>query len=305
MKIVPAFLRALAFPLAGAALLLASCSKKASSDLNEQEEESVALASAEAQTESETIFNDVFDNVVGVNSEVGLSGTGIFARTSGSATLESGKIDSISPCLTLSVTRLAAPALFPVRITLDFGAGCLGRDGHFRKGKVSTVYTGRLLEPGKSATTTFEGYSIDSISVQGTHRITNTTTGQRQFTVEVEGGRLTQPGGNQHQWNSRRVITQVQGEATLHPADDVLQVTGNSSGSVQRGDLLVNWSGAIEEPLWKRFTCRWISKGVVVTQRDGLPSGTAWKARLDFGTGDCDNKAVLTIHGKERQITLH
>ena len=61
-----------------------------------------------------------------------------------------------------------APALFPIRVLMDFGVnGCVGPDGHFRKGKVVTEYTNRLLVPGAIAVTTFDGFYVDSVHVQG------------------------------------------------------------------------------------------------------------------------------------------
>src|SRR6476660_5809900 len=153
-----------AAPLLGG-LILTGCKKDQSGSLSPAEEEAVANYSAQSETESELVFNDVFDNVVGVNTEVGLGGTGVFGRVASSGTARDMNTDSIPPCLTVTVTRLNLPEPFPVRITLDFGTGCPGNDGHIRSGKIITTYTGRLFTPGKSATTTFEHFKIDSIEV--------------------------------------------------------------------------------------------------------------------------------------------
>src|SRR5215213_10014655 len=122
--------------MAAAALTsLAVFSCKKEDKLSSGEEEQVSVASSESEAESEAVFNDVFDNVIGVNSEVGLSGTGVFGgRTSGETEVLR---DS---CYTTIVTRLATGQLFPVRIEVDFGSGCTGRDGHVRSGKIVTEY---------------------------------------------------------------------------------------------------------------------------------------------------------------------
>ncbi|MCW3073207.1 MAG: hypothetical protein JWP69_276 [Flaviaesturariibacter sp.] len=287
-------------------LSLAACQKeKSSSTLTEAEEEQIASASAEADSESDLYFDDVFNNVIGVNDEVGMQGTGIFGgRVTG--------MDSMPPCVQVTVTRLNAPNPFPVRIVTDFGtAGCTGRDGHTRYGKIITVYTGRLTDPGKSATTTFENYRVDSLSIQGKHTTTNTSTPgsvppQRQFTVTVENGKLTRPNGNYHLRNAHRVITQAEGLSTpLLPLDDVFTITGNASGTVKRGSLITNWESEITEPLRKRFTCRWISKGRNRVIRRNLPGNSPWISILDFGQGACDNQATRTVNGITYQITLH
>ena len=81
-----------------------------------------------------------------------------------------------------------------------------------RSGKIISVYTGHLIIPGKSATTTFQDYKVNGISVQGTHKITNTgSTNESQVTVDVEGGKGTKPNGAYVQWNTHRVITQIEG----------------------------------------------------------------------------------------------
>ena len=220
--------------------LVSSCKKELSdSGPTSQQEENIATIASQSETETELVFNDVFDNVIGVNAEVGLGGTGVFGRMAANGR-ENG-IDSVPSCVRLTVTRLNAPDIFPVKVVIDFGNGCLGKDGHTRAGKIITTYSGRLTMPGKSAATTFDGFTIDSISVQGTHTITNTTVGsnQRQFTIDITNAKLTKPGGNYSQWTSQRGINQVEGNGTPDLAiDDTFTITGFSHGKVQSGSEL-------------------------------------------------------------------
>lgn len=294
-----------------ASLFIIGCKKETSnSSLTPQEEEEAATVSSESETEQELVFNDVFDNVIGVNNEVGLSGVGVFGKmapnSSGSA--RELRVDSVR-CFSVVVTRIGAPNLFPVKIVLDFGNGCLGKDGHKRYGKIITTYTGRLTVPGKSATTVFDGFKIDDISVQGTHVITNTTapgSNQRQFTIEVTDAKLSKANGNYSQWNSKRIVTQVEGNGTPEfPADDIFTITGHSNGKVKHENHLYAWQSEITEPLIKKFICPWIVKGIIKVRRESLSTTSAWVATLNYGKGDCDNKATLTVNGVERQITLH
>jgi hypothetical protein len=291
---------------------LSACQKdKSASELTPQEEEQIAVISTESESESDLLFDDVFNNVMGVNDEVGMQGTGIFGGRMNSTGRETN-IDSMPPCVTVTITQLAAPARFPVRIVTDFGtSGCTGRDGHTRYGKIITTYTGRLTEPGSSATTSFEAYRVDSLQITGTHTTTNTSTPgsnppMRQFTIDVVNGKVTRPNGDYHQRTAHRVITQAEGLGTpLLPLDDVFTITGHSSGTVKRGDLITGWESTIVEPLRKRFTCRWVSKGRVRTVRRNLPDGSPWIALLDYGIGTCDADATLTVNGITHQITLH
>lgn len=289
-------------------LVMIACKKENSASLSPAEEEEAATFSSQSETENEVVFNDVFDNVMGVNSEVGIGGTGIFGRMSSTANGREQGTDSLPSCTQVSITFLNAPARFPVKIVIDFGAGCIGRDGHKRTGKLSIEYTGKLTEPGSSATARFDGFKYDSISVQGTLKITNTTasgSNQRQFTIDITDGKLTKPNGDYSLWTSHRVITQTEGNGTpLFPLDDIFKVTGSSHGQLKHADLIFAWHSEITEPLIKKFSCHWISKGIIVVRRETLPTNSQWTATLNYGQGDCDFLATLTINGSSHQIQL-
>jgi hypothetical protein len=286
--------------------------KKEKSELSPQEEEQIAIASSESDAESENIFNDAFDDVLGANNEVGMEGTGIFGRT----TLDGGRgmqVDSVPACVTVTVIHLNTTSIFPVKIIVDFGTGCQGRDGRIRSGKIITIYNGRLTVPGSTSSTTFENYHVDSVWVQGTLLIKNTSTPPtagaipvHQFTFDVINAKLTRPNGNFTEWTSHRVVTQVEGMLTpTTPLDDVYVITGNGHGSVHRGTFVCQWESNIFEPLRKRFTCRWITKGKIKVMRRNIASTSPWVAILDYGAGTCDNNAVLTVNGVAHPILLH
>ncbi|MBI5856376.1 MAG: hypothetical protein HZB42_01900 [Sphingobacteriales bacterium] len=280
-------------------LMIVSCTKERSQSGSDDEQEITASqVSGESDAEAEIIFNGIFDDAMGVSDEVGMAGTGIFGR--------------VNACPTVTVVHLNPPSVFPIKVILDFGPnGCVGNDGHLRKGKIIIVYTNRLVYPGASATTVFEGFYFDSVHVEGTHKITNTTNPvnttpahPRQFTVDVINAKLSFPNGNFTEWNSHKVITQFEGQGTNDPRDDQFKVEGSAYGKVKRGALLVVWESNIIEPLIKRFNCRWIVKGKIKTIRRNLAVNSPWVAVLDFGNGTCDNQAILTINGVPHQITL-
>ncbi|MBI1344312.1 MAG: hypothetical protein GC171_15415 [Terrimonas sp.] len=296
------------------AILLVACQKEKSQNttLTDQEEEQASMYSTQADAEADVVFNDVFDNVIGVNNEVGVEGAGVFGRTGNTGGNSSGVFsrgDSLNPanrCFTVTIQRLAPPAAFPVKIIVDFGTACTGRDGHVRSGKIITTYTNRLIVPGAKASTTFENFYFDSTHVEGTHVVTNTSTSTTpQFKIVVENAKLSRPNGNYTMWNSHKVITQIDGFGTLlFPLDDVFQIEGTANGKVKRGDVIVAWNTEIVEPLIKRFDCHWIVKGVVRVARLNISTNSPWIGRLNYGNGICDNKAILTINGVSHEITL-
>ena len=293
-------------------LVIGSCKKEHSQSA--ADEEQASMASSESDAEAEGIYDGFFDDAMGVSDEVGVAGSGVFYGRSNNTgdPVDLARGDTLTPvarCFTVTVTHPNTTP-FPVRVVIDFGtAGCTGPDGHKRRGKIIIEYTNRLIYPGAVATTTFDGFYIDEIKVEGTHIITNTssvntTPPVRQYTIDVLDAKLTKPDGNFTEWTSHKTITQIEGVTTVNPRDDVFRIEGNGHGRVRRGTLLVAWESAITEPLIKRFTCRWIVRGRIRTVRINATVNSPWVAVLDFGNGDCDNQAVITINGRSHQITL-
>jgi len=291
-----------AFAFLGAVTM--SCQKQITSTTDDTQETTVTNDVTEMDASAETEFDDVFNITMDVKAtdagdDIGLGDgiSGIYAPVTNSGGTILDSPDS-ARCFTVTVVP-NTPGVFPKTVTLDFGAGCLGRDGKLRKGKIITVYTGRMIVPGSKATTTFDNYYVDSFHIEGTHINENTSaSNQQSWHVQVVNGKITNTGsGRWKLWNSNKTITQIEGNGTpLFPLDDVFKITGTASGSNAGGNT---WTSAITDPLIKKFTCHWIVKGTVVITRN------AHVATLDYGSGNCDNQAVITVNGNSRTITLH
>lgn len=289
-----------AFILAG--LLFATSCKKGEDATDPAEAENSMMA-AEDDAKTDALYNTVFDDVMGADDEVGTLGVGITGRTA-SGDLSRPDTAGGYPCLVITRERLNAPALFPVKITYDFGAGCTGRDGHFRKGKIVTIYTGRLIVPGSMATTTFIGYQIDSFAIGGTHLIKNLSTpNEFKYEVAVNNGIITNINNSKYfKREAVHIIKQVQGLGTpFFPRDDVFQITGGARGETNRPGFVVSWGRTIlpAEPVIKEFTCHWFVEGKVKIERSFAPT-----AVLDYGNGNCDNRATITVNGVTRPVLL-
>jgi len=307
----------LAFLVFASLIVFGSCQKESSADANSQEE-FASQASSEADAESDDIFNEVFDNVMGVNADVAFGGTGVFGQMSPGTT---GGTARLTACPDVTITPLSSANLFPVKVVMDFGTGCTGRDGRTRSGKIVTEYSNRLFIPGAIAKTTFIDYKVDSVKIQGTHTITNQSepptnlnclTGvvaapTHKWKVTVEDAKLTKPNGNYVEWRCTKTILQLEGRCTpFIPLDDIYEIRGSSGGKAKRADLLIAWNSEITEPLIKKFTCRWLVKGIIRTARVNLTTSSPWVATINYSypNGDCDNKAQATINGVSHIITL-
>jgi hypothetical protein len=286
-----------------------SCTRESSDDdTEEQEQVEASTVTAESDAEAEIIYNEVLDDVMGANSDVGIADIGIRGRVAQGS--DPGIDPSFRPNACYTVTMITpTPNPFPRKVIIDFGTSpCMGPDGHTRKGKIIVTYSARIwITPGAVAEATFENFYFDSTKVEGVHRTTNTSTSNldRSFKSEVVNGKLTRYNGNFIEWNSVRIFQQIEGAATVNlPFDDILKITGTARGRAQRGNLLVAWESTIVEPLMKRFNCRWINKGRIRSVRGNMSTNSPWVAILDFGNGPCDNLATLTINGVTHQITL-
>ena len=276
-----------------------ACQKSVNTNNNgspTDEQKAQLSMSSVAQDQADNIYNDVFANVMGVNADLGIGGgIGVFF----SKTNPGFGPDTMAHCFTVTITP-HDPFVFPKTVVIDFGTGCTGSDGHTRRGKIITVYTGPMIIPGSKATTTFDGFYTDSIKVEGTHIVQNNSTSNHFiFSITVENGKLTAPSGNFIMWNKHITVTQIEGNGTPHfPLDDIFSITGSGNGTVKHGDNTVQWSFEIIEPLIRKFICHWTIKGTVRLTVNGITG------ILNYGNGDCDNKATLTIGNVVINITL-
>ena len=242
------FLSKIALPvLFAGGLFFTACNKEATVITPAQE--LATIESTQEDSEADLAYDDVFNNSMGIGNEAGddlgfTSGVGVFGRTDGS-----GVIGRTERCFTVSVVP-ADPGKFPKTVTLDFKTGCQGPDGKIRKGKIITVFSGPMRAPGSKATTTFDGYMVDSMKVEGTHEVTNNSTSNNQIlTTKVIGGKLTWLSGRWVKWGSVRTIAQIEGNGTpAFPRDDVFRITGSGRGENSRGR---SWAHEITEPLMK------------------------------------------------------
>jgi hypothetical protein len=282
------------FPILVATLILgfSGCKKESNEEMMRDEDAEIMRLTSQDDAIADHIFGDIHDLEMGVLESIGLPDIGLNDS-------EMTELDSIGRCLKIIITP-RDPLVFPKTVVFDYGEGCRGPDGKFRKGKVITRYSAPMRVPGATAFTTFENYQVNDVKVQGRHTSkNNSTSGNRIFTRRVEDGKLAFADGGTVSWDATHTNTQTDGMGTPgFPLDDVFEITGGARGISVREGNKVEWSRRIAEPLVKAFNCRWISKGIVhITRNDN-------RAILDFGNGTCDNKAVIIINGQRKEITL-
>lgn len=190
-------------------------------------------------------------------------------------------------CASVTVTPLQG---FPKTIVINFGTGCASSNGITRKGRINIVLSDSVRKPGSTAVLTFDGYYVNGFKKEGIITWTNNSTAtSKGWQRKVENGKITSPAGKYWLHSSIKIVVQTAGYATpRNLLDDVFSITGNSTVTNSGGE---SRTATIKEPIIKKGNCENISKGTIELV------GPTHKALIDFGNGDCDNIATISIDG--------
>ena len=199
----------------------------------------------------------------------------------------SPQTDNLIPCATVTVTPQTG---FPKTILIVFDSTCTSPRGLIRKGTVRIVISDSIRKPGSTAVMTFENYFVNGFKREATTTWTNTSLPPvKSWERKVENGKITAPSGMYWLHQSIKTVTQTAGSSTPARLDDIFSIAGNGSVTNMNN---VTRTATIIEPLQKKFTCANIDKGKV---RFESPNHTAV---LDYGNGDCDRIATISIDGR-------
>lgn len=190
-------------------------------------------------------------------------------------------------------------------ITLDFGEGCVDLWGNVRKGKIIIVFTGGRLVPGSMVTTTFEGYSINDIEIEGTRTLENiseTIQDYPKFHITLTGGKVTWP---DETFATREVDRTREWINAANPLNDEHHVDGVASGVTRRG---VEYAMEITETLIYKRNCRFSRRARIPVQGtkviEAAKDGILRTITVDFGDGECDSEVTVTVEGRSEDITI-
>jgi hypothetical protein len=247
-------------------------------------------SAAQNENKAEAYFNEL-NNIA---DQVGTTGDLSALKVSEDAGL------LLAACATITIDTAANPsAATPNVYTIDFGRGCTGNDGKTREGQIVVTATGPYLSAGTVITITPQGYKVNGNEIQGFRRVTNlgeNSSGQPTFSVEVDGTVILANNGGTIEWTANRTRTWLSGYNTpLLFLDDEYGLTGNSSGTRVNG---VTWTSVINTQLVYRHSCRQIVSGTMAISPENRPDRL-----LDFGAGDCDYSATVTINGNTYTFT--
>ena len=208
-----------------------------------------------------------------------------------------GPVDPVEPrdnC-PFSELVLTEGSVFPATLTLDFGEGCRAGDGVLRAGKIVATFNGLLLRPGTDIYIDFDGYEQDGHAVTGSYRLSNDgQAGLPTFTGIVDG-ELTTADGRRIGYQATNTLVQTEGADTNFFTDGLSGITDDVWSGTRDATLTSSTGRTLRvntpDPIRHPRTCFWPVSGFHALQLSN-PDRTG---SIDFGTGACDNKAVLTI----------
>ncbi len=187
--------------------------------------------------------------------------------------------------------------VWPKTVTFDFADGTT-KYNIIRKGKIKAVYSNRFKTTGATVRLTFENYFVNDTKIEGTKTITNlgkNDVGNYTFSVVVSKSKINDKRGN-FTYEADRTIEWTKGEKTFNILDDEYAITGKSSGTNSKG---VTYTTNIKTPLIKKIGWPYLVSGVIEIK----PEDKAIRV-LNYGNGDLDAKATLTVNGIIKEIWL-
>ena len=189
--------------------------------------------------------------------------------------------------------------------TIDFGAqGCALPNGNILKGKMIISFSKNFTTPIRTITYKLEGFYHNDKLIEGSKTITHELKTSvllatiHPVTTHLIDMKITFPDGKIYTRIGTRVREMVEGFATIgNWEDNVFNVWGSQTTTFPGGSI---HSNLIKTPLLLKMSCKMpfpVSGIVEIVKNDA-------KATLDYGNGDCDKLATITINGLTKEIVL-
>lgn len=256
---------------------------------NEAEQALIPVEEVELDLQSEFISDQLDDIAEAVSADEVVSAKG-----------ESAEKPALPECVV--VTTTAEGGL--ITRVVDFGAGCTLANGLEYSGKlIMLIARDHELRKAEIVVET-EEFFVNDLAVTGRKEITRTwpeslTLGIPESVVSTEL-RIEHPAGVYAEVTGTTTREWIEGYGSGTWGDNVVLIGGDRTVKTYLNEVLVNtYQATITEKLRREWACRFIVSGVMDISKN------VFSASLDFGDGNCDNKAMLTSEaGVSREIVL-
>jgi len=261
-------------------------------------------AAIEDQSVTEAYFNEAGDLSTTAFNEP--SSTEIAGgRTNGTITIT---IEGDTRFTGAVVTLVTGPDSKPFdpqgTITIDFGSGQTDSKGVVRKGKILVTYKGLRFVPNSVTTTSFDGYEVNGVKIEGKRTVTSTalTTTPNlsvSFTVTDENGKATFP----DQTTITRTATNKHTITFGGTAETTTwKVEGQAGGKTRTG---ADYVFLIQRPLIFRTSCAFA--GIALPpEGEALFTVGALPVIINYGNegASCDRVVTVTVNNASQDITV-
>ena len=179
--------------------------------------------------------------------------------------------------------------------------------GVTRSGKVIITYYDAAEEAaGKYTFTEYENYYVDNIHIEGTIQINKIKNGTGQDVYLTTSHKtISDANGNIKDYSANAKWTVISWQ---DGTDNAYEITGHTIGNeTYNGIEANNFKTDIDEnnPVIKPFTCKRVQGGVIAEINLGKVAKdqpNKLEEYLDYGTGDCDDIATLSVNGGESVV---
>lgn len=287
----------LAAILLGFAFATSSCKKDNETDTAFKADQQVTKDQNQADHEAEDV-SALQDDLMAAN-EAKLSG-----RMAVNDTTYTFPFDS---CATVTIIPKGSNATG--KVTVDYGSGCQGRDGRYRKGIISWTFTDRLRKPGAVIITSFLNYGVKRINSEAYVMVDNASTKitTNMSSNEPVGGNTTiqlkREVGMKLIFSDNTTFTYL-GTKNLvwdlgalgYRWDNVytLKAGSNLTGIDRQGR---EYTMTVNNDVVRKASCALAGIFKPVSGKVTITNNTKTKV-VDFGDGTCDNTVTISINGK-------
>lgn len=181
---------------------------------------------------------------------------------------------------------------YPKTIVIDYGDGVENSQGRIKSGQVLVELSQEMSSEGAVKTITFNEFKVGEASVEGYRIVTNLGSNEEEHVeFSIEGEISIEKNGIVRTKTFVRKRSWVEGYGTCEREDDVFLISGTSTVACGSRSILKVVTIPIKIA---PAVCDFPIEGEVSIEKSNGKSGV-----LNFGSGDCDSEATLTLHDGE------
>lgn len=204
------------------------------------------------------------------------------------------------PCFKVTVHENENSEFWPRSQTFSYtDEECVDCFGNTKLGSVNIVLTDFWKNEGSSRTITFEGFYINGDQLEGTRNILNTGFNDLEnltFERSIQDASYSRADTASMTWESFRNVEMINGYDSFIAADDEYMVSGSASGINFNGH---SFTATITDDLYYTKCSLFPISGSITIEIEGESS-----IYINYGEGECDNLADMTIDDVTTEITL-